>query len=224
MDREKLSLDLALRNGVRKEMSSSSANSTPMMGVRDGTTSPVSALGLDPPRPAKDGMEWVWFPEGYWAEREVRPLELTSKGSKSWRWRSRSGKSPSGAESSPSRGQSPKTVVQLGEPGKPMGLPPHPPPPPKLALPQSPYLSEAQHVQSLQHPNSFQPLASTPLHLASLQHQTYQLLGRITADQHNPGTCDMKAIVAGTRVVSPAPVDTKSTITSVLRSRLGARS
>jgi hypothetical protein len=29
---------------------------------------------LDPPRPAKDGMEWVWFPEGYWAEREIRSL------------------------------------------------------------------------------------------------------------------------------------------------------
>lgn len=26
----------------------------------------------DPPRPAKLGMEWVWFPQGYWAERELR--------------------------------------------------------------------------------------------------------------------------------------------------------
>lgn len=24
----------------------------------------------DPPRPAREGHEWVWFPEGYWAERE----------------------------------------------------------------------------------------------------------------------------------------------------------
>ena len=25
---------------------------------------------VDPPRLAKEGYEWVWFPEGYWAERE----------------------------------------------------------------------------------------------------------------------------------------------------------
>lgn len=26
--------------------------------------------GADPPRPPKEGHEWVWFSEGYWAERE----------------------------------------------------------------------------------------------------------------------------------------------------------
>lgn len=26
---------------------------------------------FDPPRPAKRDMEWVWFPQGYWAERPV---------------------------------------------------------------------------------------------------------------------------------------------------------
>jgi len=31
---------------------------------------------LDPPRPAKEGMEWVWFPDGYWAEREVRDFAI----------------------------------------------------------------------------------------------------------------------------------------------------
>lgn len=30
---------------------------------------------LDPPRPANIGMEWVWFPEGYWAEREILPAK-----------------------------------------------------------------------------------------------------------------------------------------------------
>ncbi|TVY83590.1 Cell division control protein [Lachnellula suecica] len=34
---------------------------------------------LDPPRPAKDGMEWVWFPEGYWAEREIRDFAESVK-------------------------------------------------------------------------------------------------------------------------------------------------
>ncbi|KAF8863201.1 hypothetical protein BDZ45DRAFT_738535 [Acephala macrosclerotiorum] len=28
----------------------------------------------DPPRPPRPGLEWVWFPEGYWAEREVRDV------------------------------------------------------------------------------------------------------------------------------------------------------
>jgi parafibromin len=27
---------------------------------------------IDPPRAPKPGFEWVWFPEGYWAEREIR--------------------------------------------------------------------------------------------------------------------------------------------------------
>lgn len=46
---------------------------------RMGLNSP-SSIGcrstqpLDPPRPARDGLEWVWFPDGYWAEREVRAL------------------------------------------------------------------------------------------------------------------------------------------------------
>lgn len=42
----------------------------------------------DPPRPPKDGMEWVWFPEGYWAERERKELDFFSRkqhpGLKSW--------------------------------------------------------------------------------------------------------------------------------------------
>ncbi|KAF7859695.1 hypothetical protein EAF04_008774 [Stromatinia cepivora] len=29
---------------------------------------------IDPPRPARAGYEWVWFPAGYWAERELPDL------------------------------------------------------------------------------------------------------------------------------------------------------
>jgi parafibromin len=39
----------------------------------------------DPPRPPSDGFEWVWFPEGYWAEREI--VEFSpgkSKGPQKW--------------------------------------------------------------------------------------------------------------------------------------------
>ncbi|TGO86337.1 hypothetical protein BPOR_0312g00030 [Botrytis porri] len=31
----------------------------------------VPQQGIDPPRPAREGYEWVWFPAGYWAEREL---------------------------------------------------------------------------------------------------------------------------------------------------------
>ncbi|KAG4030121.1 hypothetical protein MFRU_013g01450 [Monilinia fructicola] len=31
----------------------------------------IPRQSIDPPRPAREGYEWVWFPAGYWAEREV---------------------------------------------------------------------------------------------------------------------------------------------------------
>jgi parafibromin len=38
---------------------------------------------VDPPRPPKPGHEWVWFPEGFWAEREIRrftpPINVTKQ-------------------------------------------------------------------------------------------------------------------------------------------------
>ncbi len=43
----------------------------------------------DPPRRPRPGLEWVWFPEGYWAEREVRSSAPKKKLS-SQRWWSRS--------------------------------------------------------------------------------------------------------------------------------------
>ncbi|KAI0478754.1 hypothetical protein GGR56DRAFT_689724 [Xylariaceae sp. FL0804] len=49
-----------------------------------GSSGP-SAAYMDPPRPAKDGYEWVWFPAGYWAEREIVETAET-KSKKSTRW------------------------------------------------------------------------------------------------------------------------------------------
>ncbi|KAI1658001.1 hypothetical protein F4813DRAFT_396127 [Daldinia decipiens] len=49
---------------------------------------------IDPPRPAREGCEWVWFPAGYWAEREV--AESPGKVMRHFKWRKRSGKSSSG--------------------------------------------------------------------------------------------------------------------------------
>lgn len=37
---------------------------------RDSSAYPKQG-GIDPPRDARSGYEWVWFPEGYWAERPV---------------------------------------------------------------------------------------------------------------------------------------------------------
>lgn len=37
---------------------------------RSVTEYAVPQLSIEPPRPAKEGHEWVWFPEGYWAERQ----------------------------------------------------------------------------------------------------------------------------------------------------------
>ena len=39
-----------------------------------------SSIGAaDPPRQPKEGCEWVWFPEGYWAEREIVGFATMSK-------------------------------------------------------------------------------------------------------------------------------------------------
>jgi AAA family ATPase len=60
-------------NAARGDVHENTSEST---SHRDSFT-PDSQVGesfghpLDPPRPAREGMEWVWFPEGYWAERVV---------------------------------------------------------------------------------------------------------------------------------------------------------
>jgi hypothetical protein len=45
---------------------------------------------VDPPRPPKAGFEWVWFPEGYWAERERHDISPSKEGSKPRWWRRKS--------------------------------------------------------------------------------------------------------------------------------------
>ena len=56
----------------------------------------------DPPRPARAGYEWVWFPEGYWAERETPSSSLKKQRSRKWFNKSPDRQSNS---SSPSKGQ-----------------------------------------------------------------------------------------------------------------------
>ncbi|KAF2973403.1 hypothetical protein GQX73_g143 [Xylaria multiplex] len=126
----------------------------------------IPTNGIDPPRPAKDGYEWVWFPAGYWAEREIAEAP-TKDSTKSFRWRKRSGKS-----SSESPKDSPRTVPPHAEnsealPDESVGGRPRSRTPassessgsffplnrmPDAPLP-SPYLTEEAHVQSLQWPS-----------------------------------------------------------------------
>ncbi|KAI3338644.1 hypothetical protein F4824DRAFT_72489 [Ustulina deusta] len=119
------------------------------------------ATAIDPPRPAKEGYEWVWFPAGYWAEREI--VEAPSKDStKAFRWRKRSGKSSSGSPKNyplanktevsldnSTGGRPPTRTAASSESGGfafPLNRAPDAPLP-------SPYLTEEAHVQSLQWPS-----------------------------------------------------------------------
>ncbi|KAI1450320.1 hypothetical protein F5Y02DRAFT_413041 [Annulohypoxylon stygium] len=96
------------------------------------SSAPVSPnTSIDPPRPARDGHEWVWFPAGYWAEREI--IESPRKAIKHFKWRKRSGKSSSGKDTQEDLQHSPSN---------PWAQVPHP----------SPFLTEEAHVQSLQRP------------------------------------------------------------------------
>ncbi|KAI1133178.1 hypothetical protein F5Y10DRAFT_289910 [Nemania abortiva] len=131
-----------------------------------GTSSFVPSNGIDPPRPAREGCEWVWFPGGYWAERQIAETPVRDL-PRAFRWRKRSGKS--GSESPK---HSPRTLLtnssladktedsldgrrsltrttESSESSSslfpsnrtPDGYPP------------SPYLTEEAHVQSLQWPS-----------------------------------------------------------------------
>ncbi|OTA63625.1 hypothetical protein K449DRAFT_432933 [Hypoxylon sp. EC38] len=88
---------------------------------------------IDPPRPAREGHEWVWFPAGYWAEREI--VENPSKVMKHFKWRKRSGKSSSGKDTQDDREYSPHNL---------WAQTPQPQP--------SPFHTEEAYVQSLQRP------------------------------------------------------------------------
>lgn len=100
----------------------------------------------------------MWFPEGYWAEREFRlipqppvPDVLTHKNpdiSKGWKrsWRRRSGKSGSGSGRETESHDDPHTISPRTVLTTVIGTAP--------TSPQSPFLSEEAHVHSLQHPES----------------------------------------------------------------------
>lgn len=150
----------------RHHMSTHSPTGTPTgfwsEATRGGSarsSSPKPQNTNDPPRPAKDGFEWVWYSEGYWAER---PLERrpSSKGQgqkqgqafpgvRLFKWGQKSNRGSIAPQEShqlepeqqPSP-MSPMTQPRLSQLG-----------PPK-DLPQSPYLSESAQTAYLQHPTA----------------------------------------------------------------------
>ncbi|KAK8010480.1 hypothetical protein PG990_009445 [Apiospora arundinis] len=102
-------------------------------------TAPTS-YGVDPPRPAKDGYEWVWFPGGYWAERErVETPRLSSHSARYFKWRKKSGRNSSSRDTESFSLHSSPKVLETVEGAN------------KVPLP-SPWLSEEAHVASLQQP------------------------------------------------------------------------
>ncbi|KAI0404602.1 hypothetical protein F4802DRAFT_598026 [Xylaria palmicola] len=146
-------------------------SSTPRQSFRELLSSVTSTPTtiIDPPRPAKEGYEWVWFPGGYWAERQI--AEMPPRDSlRVFKWRKRSGKSSSESPSHSPR--TPLTAPLLAERTErspdysagqrslsrtpassesggswfPLNRMPDAPLP-------SPYLTEEAHVQSLQWPS-----------------------------------------------------------------------
>ncbi|KAG6146639.1 hypothetical protein E4U23_003410 [Claviceps purpurea] len=98
-------------------------------------------FSVDPPRPPREGHEWVWFAEGYWAERQPIPRRKAKSGTRSrfWKWKPRyCRKSTSDAQY-----QASPTVLEA-IPFSDFGI--------VRATKASPYLSESAHVLSLQNP------------------------------------------------------------------------
>lgn len=131
--------------------------------ARDSAHNCRNTGGHDPPRPAKEGFEWVWFPDGYWAERPAprrtssKNPGTTSAGSagKIFKWTSRANGGPAPSQDQELRDLSPK-IVQSNPP---LSLPQLYLPnnnsgsfSPPRTLPHSPWLSEAAQVQALQRP------------------------------------------------------------------------
>ncbi|KAI0544179.1 hypothetical protein F4679DRAFT_589731 [Xylaria curta] len=148
------------------------SSSTPRQSIRElfSAVNSKPTVVIDPPRPAREGCEWVWYPAGYWAEREI--AELPPKESiKVFKWRKRSRKS--GSESSKHSPQTSPSAHSVPESRKEKstdylaGRRSQTRTPassesggmyyslnrmPDAPLP-SPYLTEEAHVQSLQWPS-----------------------------------------------------------------------
>ncbi|KAB5572094.1 hypothetical protein GE09DRAFT_1216693 [Coniochaeta sp. 2T2.1] len=109
---------------------------------------PPPGVVVDPPRQAREGYEWVWFPDGFWAEREIT-TESPSKGSgldsKIRRWK---GKSSKGSQGSVDLDVSP--LPRRGSGGR-RGSGQGSTVPFAAPTPHTPFRTERELVQALQH-------------------------------------------------------------------------
>ncbi|KAJ4389965.1 hypothetical protein N0V93_007438 [Gnomoniopsis smithogilvyi] len=158
-------------------MSSRSPSGSPGFGSRSAQSRSTRTSGsqtADPPRPAKDGFEWVWYPEGYWAERsterrtssteltrnqEEAKHSLVNRHSKIFKWGTRPSMSTRDlTERSTERPASQRSGTGDGLPSDAQ----HPLWQLPKNLPQSPYLSESEQVAALQQAVSPKSLESAP--------------------------------------------------------------
>ena len=114
----------------------------------DSSTRFSSPYACDPPRPPKLGHEWVWFPEGYWAERVLLPSQAKSPRDKprdfrTRRWRTRSIRSCGSQDAKPQSTSPRDQIHSVPTADSPL----------QSMVPQSPFLSEKAHVRSLQQPS-----------------------------------------------------------------------
>lgn len=79
--------------------------STGVSGTSPSSFGPPQRHAVDPPRPPKPGNEWVWFPEGYWAEREIRGFKPPSHETKPKWWNRSSGQKSQVGQSQMSQSQ-----------------------------------------------------------------------------------------------------------------------
>ncbi|KAG6103070.1 hypothetical protein E4U14_006453 [Claviceps sp. LM454 group G7] len=109
------------------------------MSLRSASSSTV--FSIDPPRPPREGHEWVWFAEGYWAERQPMPTRRAKNGTSSrfWKWKPRYCRK----STSDTQCQASPTALET-TPFINYGI--------VRAAKASPYLSESAHVLSLQNP------------------------------------------------------------------------
>ncbi|KAI1083406.1 hypothetical protein F5B20DRAFT_595417 [Whalleya microplaca] len=171
------------------------------------SSAPVTpnASYVDPPRPAKEGHEWVWFPAGYWAERAI--VESPGRSIKTFKWRKRSGKNSSDKDTQDSQGQSPKYPSDQWLQ--------------TLAPLASPYLTEEAHVRSLQTPSirrhgtSSESASSFPLNRPPqppmpspyLTGQTHvQSLQRTSLHNHSPGSESGTSLRKYTKPLASSPL------------------
>lgn len=164
-------------------MSSGSSIASPSGAFWSGSAGPGSVRSTtsrngdlpphvsDPPREAREGREWVWFPEGYWAERPLERQNSTREANGSQASTGSQGSQSSQMQSAvnkvfrwgPRGSRSPKepsaVLIERPESVSPMTTTVPSPSqrvlsqfaPPKN-LPSSPYMSEREQTLALQHP------------------------------------------------------------------------